>query len=158
MTGTDAMDVYLTGGVDRSATSGARITSAVATTYATTYLHNHQNSHHELAPQQKSTWCRGGKKSEKNVARVVVALLGACGPRVEQNNACVGPAPFAQSAVRENLHVQPRRPCSRWKEITVTPRRRKSKLPSLPAEGKNVYRPVPPRKTIRIVPPRWRRK
>ena len=43
MTGTDAMDVYLTGGVDRSAASGTRITAAAAAAAAaaaTTYLHN----------------------------------------------------------------------------------------------------------------------
>ena len=66
MTGTDAMDAYLTGGVDRPAASGTSITAAAATTSTTTYLHqvlppqppvttqrkhnNHRNSHHELAP------------------------------------------------------------------------------------------------------------
>ena len=60
MTGTDAMDAYLTGGVDRPAASGTSITAAAATTSTTTtYLHlppqppvttqrkhnNHRNSH-----------------------------------------------------------------------------------------------------------------
>ena len=90
--------------------------------------------------RNKSTWGRGGKKSEKNVARVVVALLGACGPRFEKKNVCVGPAPFAQPAVRESLHVQPRRPCSRKEEIYTSIYRpvqpRKKNVPSRPVEEK----------------------
>ena len=73
--GTDAIDPYLTGGVDRPAASGTRITAADPTTYTTTYLYlppqppsvttqrkhntNHQNRHHELAPKQEylgQTW------------------------------------------------------------------------------------------------------
>ena len=100
-----------------------------------------------------------GRNQGKNVARVVVALLGACGPRVKKKNFRVGPAPFVQPAVRESLHVQPRRPCSkkekylylgpvqpRTKTIpsrpveenktTVPSRREENYLPSRPAEEK----------------------
>ena len=42
--GTDAMETYLTGRVDRPAASGARITTAGAPTFTTTYLHLH--NHH----------------------------------------------------------------------------------------------------------------
>ena len=77
MTGTDSMDAYLTGWVDRSAASDTRITAAAATTSTTTYLHlspqqppvttqrkhnNHQNSHHELAPQQEEYLRQGSGK------------------------------------------------------------------------------------------------
>ena len=45
VTGTDAMNAYLTGGVDRSAANGTtRITTATTSITTTTYLslHNHQ--------------------------------------------------------------------------------------------------------------------
>ena len=171
MTGTDAMDAHLTGGrsIDQQRAALKSPPPPPPPPPPRTYLylppqllvttqrkHNnhHQNSHHdELAPQQEYLG-KGWEEIRKNVARVVVALLpGACGPRVEKNNVCVGPAPFAQSAVWESLHIQPRRdlaagnkkylvyiyiftsPFSRGKKNTVPPRRRKIKLPS---------RPVPP--------------
>ena len=138
MTCADAMDAYPTGGVDRSAASATKITATATTSTTTTYLHlrpqtpvtqrknnNHQNIHHELAPRQEYLG-QGWKETRNNVARVVVGLLGACGPPVEKNNVCVGPASFAQSALRVSLDVQPRRPCSRKEDIYI-------------------YRPVQPR-------------
>ena len=60
MMGTNAMDVYLMGGVDRPAASGSTITAAATTPSTITYLHlplqhqyhsasiikKHQKSHH----------------------------------------------------------------------------------------------------------------
>ena len=41
--GTGAMNAHLTGGVDRPAANGTRITSAAAATSTTTYLHLHNH-------------------------------------------------------------------------------------------------------------------
>ena len=76
----------LTGGVDRTAASGTILTAAAttSTTTTTTYLHlppqppvtqrehnTHQNSHHELAPQQEYLG-QGWEEIRNKIARVVV--------------------------------------------------------------------------------------
>ena len=169
MTGTDAMDAYLTGEVNRQAESGTRITTAAATTSTTTYLHLHNHQQHSedisirtatmSAPQQQylgQEWEKIRRK-HRPCSGSPSRSLGR-GPRVEKKNGRVGTALFAQPAVQESLHVEPHRPCNRKEEniylpsrsaeekiITVQLRRRKRKLPSRPAMRKNIYRPVPRR-------------
>ena len=67
VTDTVVMVAYHTGGVDQPAARGTRITTTAATASTTTYLPppphnhkatmrkhiNHQNNHHELAPQRQ---------------------------------------------------------------------------------------------------------
>ena len=133
---------------------------------------NHQNSHHELATQQRFTWGRGGKKAEQNVARVVVALLGPClglGSR-RKTFALIRRLPSRNLLCGKVFtYVQPRRPRSKKEKyiyiyiyghvqlskknyhtaqseknkITVPSRLEEKYLPSRPGEGKNIYHSVP---------------
>ena len=55
-------------------------------------------------------------------------------------------APCAQPAVRETLHVRPRRPyCGKEESIYIY-------IPSRPAEGNNIYRPVRGKKYLQSRP------
>ena len=135
VTGSDAMDAYLTGGVDRPAASGT-------TTTATTYLHLHQqhsaaqNSHHdELAPQQqylgqgweeirrKRRSCSG--RTSRSLGRGSIRKTSASGRLRSRNQQCG-------------------KTSSRTTAPTLQQERRKIYLPSRPAEEKENYRPVPP--------------
>ena len=181
MTGTDAMDTYLTGGVDRPAASGIRITAVAATTTTTTYLHlppqpppvtqrkhnNHQNSRHELAPQQEYTWGRGEKKSvEKSrpcsgsTSRSLRAAgkPSASGRLPSRNQQCGKVFTYnrVDLAAGKKKYIRVFTvPFSRGKKMyrPAPSKKNKTTVPS-PAVGKNIYRPVPPREKIFTVPAR----
>ena len=104
VTDTDAMDAYHLNGWGRSTCSErhySRITTAAATTSATTYVHLHNHQWHGASAtittatmmswhiNNNGTWGRGGKKSEEDVARVVAVCFSELGPRVEKKNVCV---------------------------------------------------------------------
>ena len=121
MTGTDAMDVYLTGGVDRSPASGTGITAAAATSFTITFLHNnhqqpsastinnHKNSHHELALQQEEdlgqVWEKHRNKRRPCSGRTSRSLWAAS--REEQRLRRVGSLRAISSAGRSSRTTAP---------------------------------------------------
>ena len=127
-----------------------------------------EQSHHdhELAPQQQQyfTWDRGGNKPDKNVARVVAALLRAWAAGPEEERLRPDGSLRAASSAGKSLRVQPRRLCSRKEEkynysrlleqnYTLLLCRMASIIIiiTIPfSRGKNIYRPAPPPKNKKI--------
>ena len=173
ITGTDAMEAYLTGGVDPSAASGTRIPAAT-TASTITYLHlppeppvtqgehnHHENSHRELARQQEylgQDWeeirkkrrpCSGGTSSLRLLvgsgSRRTTSASGRLPSRNQQCRKGITTTAPTLQLERRNIYPGIYLPSRLGEE---------NNLPSRPVEENISFRPVPPKEKVFTVPSR----